>query len=128
MSKMNLEALSSKELLIYIEECAKKGDDTEMMRAHRILLIKEGEDPDDFSYIDPELKGVKPSENKLSKTYIKLALTLVAVVIFDIATDIHFNKPVTFMRVIIWCIPPLGVGYLLLKDHISFTRITKRKK
>ncbi len=63
ISKKNLEGLSSRELLMYIEECAKKGDDTEMMRAHRFLLIKEGEDPDDYSDIDDYYE---PSEEDLT--------------------------------------------------------------
>jgi hypothetical protein len=59
----NLDLLTSRELLIYIEGCAKKGDEEEMMRAHRFLLIKEGEDPDNFSDLEDYYE---PSEEDLT--------------------------------------------------------------
>ena len=64
MPKKNLDLLSSRELLIYIQECAEKGLDDEMMRAHRFLLIKEGENPDDNSDIHDYYE---PSEFDLTK-------------------------------------------------------------
>ena len=59
----NLDLLTSRELLIYIEGCAKKGDEEEMMRAHRFLLIREGENPDDFTDLEDYYE---PSEEDLT--------------------------------------------------------------
>ena len=126
MSQKKLDLLSSRELMIYIQECAEKGLDNEMMRAHNVLLIREGEEPADYNIGE----DVTDSSNKsnLSKTYLKIGLMLILSIIISIFGDMHLGRRVSIARILIWVLPPLIIICYLVRNEVWFRKITKRNK